>query len=181
MKTFTLSAKSIKKYTSFQLNYELTSNAFDLLNEHIKLSGETAVDINGWLMRVLDGAKEINKKVIKRKDIESIILNLSENEGAVNIVESESDLVSVNEDEDEEGVVIVVLDDHKENLEDIQNDSKDLIVDINDILPETVSTTVEITQLPSINQSETIKELEDEIERLKKIIQIILNKQALLA
>ena len=37
---------------------------------------------------------------------------------------------------------------------------------------------IEITQLPSVCD---VKELEDEIERLKKIIQIILNKQAELA
>lgn len=37
---------------------------------------------------------------------------------------------------------------------------------------------IEIVQLPSVGQIDLIRELEEEIERLKKIIQIILNKQA---
>lgn len=37
---------------------------------------------------------------------------------------------------------------------------------------------IDIFQLPSKGQVDMIRELEEEIERLKKIIQIILNKQA---
>lgn len=188
MSTFTLSAKSIKNYTSKLLNYELTSNAFELLNQHIKSFGERAADINEWLMRVLEEAKEMDMKVIKRKDMETIILNLSVSES---MSENESDdiaNVSLSENDHGSGTDLVntseLLDDNKESLEDTHKYNNNLNSDIHDnnvSLNRSAFTTIEVTQLPPMSQSEMIRELEDEIERLKKIIQLILNKQAELA
>ena len=164
MCTFILSAKSLKKYTFSELNYELTSNAFEFLNQHIRTAGDgKAEDVNHWLMQVLHRAKEIDKKVIKRNDIETIIrsINIEEENRAVESEPgriSEFDAVCVSSCESEIRAV-----DHQE-------------IHLNKT--DTSSRFIEITQLPPMSRSESIKELEDEIERLKMIIQIILNKQA---
>lgn len=187
MTALALSAKSIKNYTSHHLNYELTSNAFDLLNQHIKSSGEAraAADIYEWLMRVLERAKEMGKKVIKRKDMETIILSLTESGGdTMSVSIDENDPVIKNNPVSETDLAVNIgVGSVCDNTHELSDDHKEIpnqnIHDYN----EPVSTTIEIeiTQLPSMLQSETIRELENEIERLKKIIQIILNKQAELA
>ena len=49
MSPFSLSAKSIKSYTTKELNYELTSNAFELLNERVKGLREGEVGGSEWV------------------------------------------------------------------------------------------------------------------------------------
>ena len=155
MSPFSLSTKSIKTYTSKQLNYELTSNAFEFLNEYVKtIDTNKEENVNAWLKGILNEAKDLGKKIIKRKDIEMIVTENHEHDLSAN--------VSIEESGDDEWV---------EDPKDLDSPSE-----------FTYSTrSIEINQLSSLCQSEEIQELESEIERLKKIIQIILNKQAELA
>ena len=155
MSPFSLSTKSIKTYTSKQLNYELTSNAFEFLNEYVKtIDTNKEENVNAWLKGILNEAKDLGKKIIKRKDIEMIVTENHEHDLSAN--------VSIEESGDDEWV---------EDPKDLDSPSE-----------FTYSTrSIEINQLSSMCQSEEIQELESEIERLKKIIQIILNKQAELA
>ena len=168
MSPFSLSAKSIKSYTKKELNYELTWNAFELLNERVKAveGGRSGEEVNGWVRGVLNRAKDTGKRIIKRKDIEASIMQLSlvgllgsvSNES----VDTESDEESVSDKSDTDKQSKTDYSSTPDNLKCLRNSSR----------------CIEITQLPSVCD---VKELEDEIERLKKIIQIILNKQAELA
>lgn len=121
---FILSAKAIKKQTKMELGYDLSSNAFDLLNKNVKKKldlGWSVEDLNKWLECIIKNSSMKNKALIRRIDLEEVINSIG-------------------------------------------------------IEREPVWRNVEISQL-SMSSGKT-KELEDEVERLKKIIQIILNKQA---
>lgn len=148
---FTLSAKSIKNYTTRYLNYELTSGSFEYLNKEIKNVEGDAEKVDEWLRMVLEEAKKTKKSVIRRKDIEIIVSKIEDT--------SQSIEVSTESETSEESNVSEVI-------------SSD------DFSQEEHQTFIEITQLPSMGQAEIIEELESEVDRLKKIIQIILNKQA---
>lgn len=145
---FTLSAKVVKKMTREELGYELSWNAFELLNQKAKkylVKGFEVEEVNNWVMRVLNRFKE--NMTVRRCDIEAVIEQ-----------EEVAGLFKTNK----------ILDNH------IVSDDRiisgfDAVIDIKEI---------DIIQLPSIGQVGLVKELEEEIERLKKIIQIILNKQA---
>ena len=74
MKTVCISAKSIKSFTKQHLNYELSFNAFQFLDQTIaEMKGENSEEINAWLINILEKAREIGKRVIKRKDIEGLL------------------------------------------------------------------------------------------------------------
>ena len=144
----TLSAKVVKKMTREELGYELSWNAFELLNQKAKkylMKGFEVEEVNDWVMGVLNRFKE--KKTVRRCDIEAII----EQEEARGLFQNNK-----------------ILDCHIVSEDQMISD-RDTVIDIKEI---------DIIQLPSMGQVDLVIELEDEIERLKKIIQIILNKQA---
>ena len=164
---FTLSAKTVRKMTREEFGYEMSSNAFDLLNQRAKENLQKGLgvgDVNDWVMRVLERLE--GGRFVKRSDIELVM----EQVGKVMKIDHESCDDQLESDlagklEEKKKIDIVLMDQNSESTCDIVQKSETVV----DIV---------IVQLPSLGQVELMKELEDEIERLKKIIQIILNKQA---
>lgn len=180
---FTLSARTVRKMTREEFGYELSMNAFDLLNWKAKeklLKGCGVGEVNDWAMRVLEGFK--GRRIVKRSDIELV---MEQTVKMSDIVESEkpeekSDITNIDHasentdsQKDQNSETTVVQKDHESET------SRDHNSDTNsDTNSEKAQMVVDIVQLPSLGQADMIKEMEDEIERLKRIIQIILNKQA---
>ena len=84
-----------------------------------------------------------------------------------------------NEFDEEQAENIIITSTENENI--IDEDSFSVPDDEDMSKYEKYSKSIPITQLSSSAQSQSslvIKELQEEVERLKKIIQIILNKQA---
>ena len=158
---FTLSAKTVKKMTKEELGYELSSNAFELLNQKAKenlMRGCGVEEVNDWIIGILSMFRD--KDIVKRSDIEEAIDHLVDLE--INI---KKDMAADTKEEDD------VKNADKIISAEIINESERIIDSENERV-------VDIVQLPSMGQIEDIKDLEEEVDRLKKIIQIILNKQA---
>ena len=146
---FVLSGRAIKKITNEDLGYDLSLNAFGLLNQTAQtmlsegLADET---LETWLKDVLQSAGKSGKRIIKKSDLENVL-------GEVRFV---SKLTLTADDPSDTEISNIMSSEWRE---------------------------VDIKQSQSILEPERglVRELEEEIERLKKIIQIILNKQAELA
>ena len=155
---FVLSGRAIKKITNEDLGYDLSLNAFGLLNQTAQtmlsegLADET---LETWLKDVLQSAGKSGKRIIKKSDLENVL-------GEVSFVSK----------------LTLTADDPS----DTESTDDPSLTDISNIMSSEWRE-VDIKQSQSILEPERglVRELEEEIERLKKIIQIILNKQAELA
>lgn len=184
---FTLSAKIVKKMTTEEFGYELSANAFELLNRKAKenlMKGDAVEDVNNCILQVLKQFR--GKKIVKKCDIEAVIGEIEKENN------SDDEELLVENDHFSDIEEKMVEKEHNTDIEQfkiekqLEVDIEELIVEIDassEISSEVESTVddtkcirhINIVQLPS---DANIKELEEEIERLKKIIQIILNKQA---
>lgn len=190
---FTLSAKSVRKMTREDFGYELSSNAFDLLNQKAKeklVKGCRVGDVNDWVMRVLEGFE--GKRMVKRSDMEPVMEKVDGEIELVRSEESEDKITTINQYSDNTADIDEIAQksdtydiqiDKKSDSSEIQIDQKsnttEIQIDQNSTeKTEKLETIVGIVQLHSLGEVDIIKDLEDEIERLKRIIQIILNKQA---
>lgn len=188
-----LSAKSIKTFTKDELGYDLSLNAFELLNRKVTdllKGGQGTESINEWLMKVLRKAGELcdnERRVVRRSDMEVIIDYLTiETKPDVSEIEIETDVSECDKANVlETDVPETELETDAPELEDETSfecyrntESTDDSACIENVqfspCPSGSWRTVDIVQT-------TPRELEEEIERLKRIIQIILNKQAELA
>lgn len=175
-----ISPKSIKQLCN-ELGYELSSNAFALLDRIVKERlgrGDSLKNVNGWLVGVLQAVGGVrdnkdNRRVVKRGDIERMMEIVNVTEAVDETVDGED--VTVNTSDTSCDIPYKVPCDI---LPDTPSDMSDISADM--LFSGYIANTIllDIVQLPSRGQVDEIEELKDEIERLKKIIQIILNKQA---
>jgi hypothetical protein len=203
-----LSAKRIRKLTSQDLGFRLTANAFAWLQDESKFRlerGCPAERINDWILQVLERAGKLQLKTVNQSEIESLCavesMKEAKNSDEEDILseergEAEGEATNLDEDESDEATI---SDERslESSVEETENkvtrqraSSNNSNSDENDILHSQTDEIsclnqqnrgIDVVQLPSQFKSSEdveVEEMREEIERLKRIIQIILNKQA---